>query len=188
MVPCHHTCHPASLCTLHLVLSILVLMKKTLSCARRKLKGFGHRSFSVQAPFVQNNLPPHIPHSRSLSQFKTSLKTFLFISTFPELPWSPGRLVFVCFVFMDCSCLCCWYVSERERELWEERWSEGERERERETGWERVMKCIISCVFNICTLPLHPPIPGFFLMSLVFVCFYLVLTEHALRFEPHEGR
>ena len=89
--------------------------KKNLSCARWKLKGFSHRSFSVLAPLVWNNLPPHIRHSSSLSQFKTSLKTFLFTSAFSELPWSPGRL-FVCFVFMDCCCLRCWPVSERERE------------------------------------------------------------------------
>ena len=60
--------------------------KKTLFCARWKLKGFGHRSFSVQAPLVWNNLPPHIRHSSSLLQFKTSLKTFLFTSAFSELP------------------------------------------------------------------------------------------------------
>ena len=44
-----------------------------LSCARRKLKGFGYRSFSVLAPLVWNNLPAHIPHCSSLSQFRTSL-------------------------------------------------------------------------------------------------------------------
>ncbi|WP_419585632.1 hypothetical protein, partial [Thiolapillus sp.] len=60
--------------------------EKTLSCAKWKLKGFGHRSFSVQAPLVWNSLPPHIRHSCSLSQFKTSLKTFLFTSAFSELP------------------------------------------------------------------------------------------------------
>ena len=49
--------------------------EKTLSCAKWKLKGFGHRSFSVQAPRVWNNLPPHIRHNSSLSQFKISLGT-----------------------------------------------------------------------------------------------------------------
>ena len=100
MVPCHHTCHHASVCTLHLVLSVPLLMKKTTSsCARWKLKGFVHRSFSVQAPLVWSNLPPYIRHSSSLSQFKTFLKTFLFTSAFSELPWSLGRLLFlfVCF-------------------------------------------------------------------------------------------
>ena len=73
--------------------------QKILFCARWKLNGFGHRSFSVQAPLVWNNLPPNIRHSSSLSQFKTSLKTFLFTSAFSELPWSPGRFLFlfVCF-------------------------------------------------------------------------------------------
>ena len=60
--------------------------EKTLSHARWKLKGFGHSLFSVQAPLVWNNLPPHIRHSSSLSQFKTSLKTFLITSAVPELP------------------------------------------------------------------------------------------------------
>ena len=54
--------------------------KKELSCARWKLTGFGYRSFSVQAPLVWNNLPAHIRHCSSLSQFKTSLKTTLFTS------------------------------------------------------------------------------------------------------------
>ena len=65
--------------------------EKNLSSARWKLKGFGHRSFSDQAPNVWNSLPPHIRHSRSLSQFRTSLKTFLSTSVFSELPWSPER-------------------------------------------------------------------------------------------------
>ena len=47
--------------------------KKNLSCARWKLKGFSHRSFSVQTPLVWNNRLPHIRHSSFLSQFKTSL-------------------------------------------------------------------------------------------------------------------
>ena len=48
--------------------------EKTLSCAKWKRKGFGHRSFSVQAPLVWNSLPPHIRHSFSLSQFNISLR------------------------------------------------------------------------------------------------------------------
>ena len=78
----------------HLVLSVPVPMKKiktktkkqTLFCAKWKLKGCGRRSFSVQAPLVWNSLPPHIRHSCSLSQFETSLKTYLFPSAFSELP------------------------------------------------------------------------------------------------------
>ena len=50
--------------------------------ARWKLKSFGHQSFSVPASLVWNNPPPHIQHSSSLSQFKTSLKTFHFTSSF----------------------------------------------------------------------------------------------------------
>ena len=78
--------HPVSLCTLS-----VFRWKKTLSCPKWKLTGFGHRSFSVQAPLVWNSLPPNIRHSSSLSQFKTSLKTFLFTSAFSELPWFPRR-------------------------------------------------------------------------------------------------
>ena len=59
--------------------------EKTLSRAKWKLKGFGHRSFSVHVPLVWNSLPPHIRHSNPLLQFKTSLKTFLFTSAFSKL-------------------------------------------------------------------------------------------------------
>ena len=51
----------------------------------KKIKGFGYRSFSVLAPLVWNNLPAHIPHCSSLSQFRTSLITFLFTSAVSEL-------------------------------------------------------------------------------------------------------
>ena len=33
---------------------------KTLSCAKWKLKGFGHSLFSVQVPLVWNSIPFHI--------------------------------------------------------------------------------------------------------------------------------
>ena len=55
------------------------------SCERWELKGFGHWSFSVQAPLVWNNLPAHIRHCSSLSHLKTSLKTFLFTSAYSGL-------------------------------------------------------------------------------------------------------
>ena len=98
MVPCHRTCHPVSLCNpSHTFRSSSD--EKTLSCARRKLRGFGHRSFSVQAALVWNNLLPHFRHSSFLSQFKTSLKSFLYTSAFSELPWSPGRLLFLFILF-----------------------------------------------------------------------------------------
>ena len=61
--------------------------EKTFSSAKWKLKGFGHRSSSVQAPLVWNSLPPHLRHIRHscfLSQFNTFLKTFLFTSSSPS--------------------------------------------------------------------------------------------------------
>ena len=64
----------------------------------------------------------------------------------------------------------------------------GERGRERERQGEQGER--ESCnVFNTWTLPIHPPIPGFFLMSLVFfVCFvFVVLLGYVLRFEPRVG-
>ena len=59
--------------------------ENTLSCARQKLTGFGYQSPSVESPFVWNKLPAHIRHCSSLSQVKTSLKTFLFTSAYSEL-------------------------------------------------------------------------------------------------------
>ena len=93
--------------------------KKTLSCAKWKLKGFGHRSFSVQTPLVWNSLPSHIRHSCSLSLFKTSSKTFLFTSAFSKLPWFPRRFeIPIPPPPIDCWCLCVvvcfWFVSESE--------------------------------------------------------------------------
>ena len=88
--------------------------EKTLSCAKWKLKGFGHRSFSVQAPLVWNSLPPHIRHSCSLSQFKTSIETSSssllpsqsYLDSLEDLRFFPLHrlLMFVC----------CWFVSESE--------------------------------------------------------------------------
>ena len=80
MVPCHHTCHCVSLCTLllmdlylywtagsyrpyaryrfmFLAHSVPFQMKNTLCSARWKLKSFGYRSFSVQAPLVWSEQP-----------------------------------------------------------------------------------------------------------------------------------
>ena len=61
-------------------------VEETLSCTRWKLKGFGLRSFSVQAPLVWNNLPPHIQHSSSLAQLKLLLKSSSLFSAFQERP------------------------------------------------------------------------------------------------------
>ena len=88
--------------------------EKTLSRAKWKLKGFGHRSFSVQAPLVWNSLPPNIGHSCSLSQFKSSLKTFLFTSAFSELPWFPRRFEIFFPPHRLLMFVCCWFVSESE--------------------------------------------------------------------------
>ena len=115
MVPCHHTCHCVFLYTLLLALSVPVQMEKNkpktkktkkkqnnnpLSCARWKLKGFGYRSFSVQAPFVWNYLPAHIRHCSSLSQFKTSLKKH-FSVLLPTLSYSKPFTSIGCCTFFD---------------------------------------------------------------------------------------
>ena len=47
---------------------------RTMSC--------GQRSFSYQAPFIWNQLPVSVRHSTSVSSFKSSLKTFLFLKPF----------------------------------------------------------------------------------------------------------
>ena len=74
--------------------------KHPLSCAKWKLKGFGHRSFSVQAPLVWNSLPPHIWYSSSLLKFRKSLKIFFFTSAFSELTWFPRKFeIFFVFYF-----------------------------------------------------------------------------------------
>ena len=47
-----------------------------------ELLSYGHRSFSVAAPELWNNLPASIRSSPSLSIFKSKLKTYLFKSVF----------------------------------------------------------------------------------------------------------
>ncbi|KAK6175986.1 hypothetical protein SNE40_014357 [Patella caerulea] len=49
-----------------------------LCCPRWKLKSFGYRSFSVNAPKLWNNLPEIIKSSPTVSCFKSRLKTYLF--------------------------------------------------------------------------------------------------------------
>ena len=104
MVPCHHICHPLSLYTPFHTL-IPVPMKKHFSVQNGNSRARSPMFF-VQVPLVWNSLPPCIWHSCSLSQLKTSLKTFLFTSAFSELPWfrrdwtfffllSPHRLMFL---------------------------------------------------------------------------------------------
>ena len=46
------------------------------------MQSYGHRSFSVAAPKLWNNIPTNIRSSTSLSIFKTKLKTYLFKSIF----------------------------------------------------------------------------------------------------------
>ena len=48
-----------------------------------KKKTCGNRSFSYAAPYVWNSLPYSLRHSKSLNQFKKSLKTFLSRNAFP---------------------------------------------------------------------------------------------------------
>ena len=53
-----------------------------LKTAPYKLKNYGYRSFSVQAPILWNSLPPNVRFSDSLNVFKSRLKTHLFIDYF----------------------------------------------------------------------------------------------------------
>ena len=110
MVPCHHICHPVSLCTLHLIL----WWKKLFPVQDGNSRALVTRSFSVQAPLVWNSLPPHIRYSCSLSQFKTSLKTFLFTSAFSKLPWFPRRSEIFSPPHRLLMFVCCWFVSKSE--------------------------------------------------------------------------
>lgn len=66
----------------------------------RSLNRYGDRSFYFAAPRLWNNLPNHIRTAASLSSFKRSLKTYLFIECF-NLNQS--------FCFVLCSDLCCSY-------------------------------------------------------------------------------
>ena len=48
-------------------------------------KSCGQRSFSYQAPVIWNQLSVSVRHSTSVSSFKPSLKTFLFLKTFSSV-------------------------------------------------------------------------------------------------------
>ena len=87
-------------CTLRSGSDGKIKYKKTLSCARWKLEGFGYWSFSVQASFVWNNLPAHIRHCSSLSQFKTSLKKHFSVLQ-PTLSYSKPFTSIGCCTFFD---------------------------------------------------------------------------------------
>ena len=75
-------------------------------------KSSGQHSFSYQAPTKWNKLPASVRHASSVSSFKSSLKTFLFLETF----FSPPALRCMCvsrcvFVYARararvCVCVC----------------------------------------------------------------------------------
>ena len=48
-------------------------------------KSCGQRSFSYQASVTWNQLPVSVHHSTSVSSFKSSMKTFLFLKTFSSV-------------------------------------------------------------------------------------------------------
>ena len=50
-----------------------------------RTKYCGQRSFSYQAPVIWNQLPVSVRHSISVSSFKSSLKTVLFLKTFSSV-------------------------------------------------------------------------------------------------------
>ena len=51
-----------------------------------RTKSSGQRSFSYQVPTTWNKLPASIRHACSVSSFKSSMKTFLFLKTFSSVP------------------------------------------------------------------------------------------------------
>ena len=71
-----------------------------------RTKSSGQRSFSYQAPVIWNQLPVSVHHSTSVSSFKSSLKTFLFLKTFSSvsLPWLLWYATGVCVCV--CACVC----------------------------------------------------------------------------------
>ena len=64
-------------------------------------------ALSYQAPVIWNQLPVSVRHSTSVSSFKSSLKTFLFLKTFSHGPGCLAmRLVCVCTHVHACASLC----------------------------------------------------------------------------------
>ena len=53
-----------------------------------RTKSSGQSSFSYQAPVIWNQLPVSVRHSASVSSFKSSLKTFLFLKPFSSVAFS----------------------------------------------------------------------------------------------------
>ena len=62
------------------------------------------RSFSYQTPVIWNQLPVSVRHSASVSSFKSSLKTFLFLKAFF---FSPIDLIYNSVCVCVCVCVCC---------------------------------------------------------------------------------
>ena len=91
-ISCQHSVTPLSSGTAPVYLSDLISVyspsrqlcssfdSRTLRIPHIKTKTFGHRSFSHAAPSVWNSLPHDIRHIRSVTSFKTALKTHLFKS------------------------------------------------------------------------------------------------------------
>ena len=93
MVPCHHTCHPVSLCTLSSTLRFSTdeKTKQTKNANKLFLGQDGNfralvtgRSLSWLLLSGTTYIDPRIRHFSSLSQFRT-LKTFLRTSVYCEL-------------------------------------------------------------------------------------------------------
>ena len=55
---------------------------KLLQQKRMKLKTFGERSFTYQAPKIWNSLPLEVKNCMTLATFKNKLKTFLFMESY----------------------------------------------------------------------------------------------------------
>ena len=100
-----------------------------------RLKSFGQRKFSYQASVLWNSLPISLRHSNSTLAFKSALKTHLFPSQWPSLPYT---VIDVCVYGGGGS---------------------GGRGRER-GGGRRERECVCMCVcrwFHRCVPPLLPP-------------------------------
>ena len=67
----------------------------TYRCQCLILKEFGYRLFSVQVPLVWNNLPAHIRHCSSLSQFSLTVLSHLSLSQFSLTILSHSSLTFL---------------------------------------------------------------------------------------------
>ena len=70
------------------------------------IKSSGRRSFSYQAPTTWNQLPASIHQASSVSSFKSSSKTFLFLQTSSSAapPWGSCACQGVCLCVGVCAC------------------------------------------------------------------------------------